>query len=98
MGASAEEIGKTEISPWVREEALAGHSILSSDRVTPMDYWVSYLAYFYDLNFRESRDIVRENDYVRRIIRRIPYTNPRTCETMEQLEKNLCVWFSSDMD
>ena len=98
MGASAEEIGKTEISPWVREEALAGHSILSSDRVTPMDYWVSYLAYFYDLNFRESRDIVRENDYVRRIIRRIPYTTPRTCETMEQLEKNLCVWFSSDMD
>lgn len=96
MGASAEEIGKTEISPWVREEALAGHSILSSDRVTPMDYWVSYLAYFYDLNFRESRDIVRENDYVRRIIRRIPYTNPRTRETMETLEKNIQEYIISD--
>ena len=54
-----------------------------------MDYWVSYLAYFYDLNFRESMDIVEENDYVRRIIHRIPYTEPNTKKTMEELEKRL---------
>ena len=33
-----------------------------------MDFWVSYVAYFYDLNFRESLDIVEEQDYVRRIV------------------------------
>ena len=89
MGAPAEVIGAQDISPKIREDAFAGRSILSSDRVTLMDYWVSYVAYFYDLNFRESLDIVEENDFVRRIIRRIPYSNPATRESMEELEKRL---------
>lgn len=89
VGAPAEVIGAQEISPKVREDALAGRSIFSADRVTLMDYWVSYVAYFYDLNFRESLDIVEENDFVRRIIRRIPYTNPATRDTMEELEDRL---------
>ena len=54
-----------------------------------MDYWVSYLVYFYDLNFRESLDIVEENDYVRRLIHRIPYLDPETGRVMEELEKRL---------
>lgn len=89
MGADAEEIGASAISPKIRKDALEGKSILSADRVTLMDYWVSYLAYFYDLNFRESLDIVEEHDYVRRIIHRIPYTNPETVETMKELENCL---------
>lgn len=89
VGAPAEVIGAQEISPKVREDALAGRSIFSAERVTLMDYWVSYVAYFYDLNFRESLDIVEENDFVRRIIRRIPYTNPATRDTMEELEDRL---------
>ena len=89
VGAQAEVIGAQEISPKVREDALSGRSIFSADRVTLMDYWVSYVAYFYDLNFRESLDIVEENDFVRRIIRRIPYTNPATRDTMGELEDRL---------
>ena len=87
MGAEAAEIGAAKITAKIRRDALGEKSILSSDRVTLMDYWISYLAYFYDLNFRESLDIVDERDYVRRIIRRIPYTNPETAKTMEELEK-----------
>ena len=86
---TVERIGGQDISPKIREDALSGRSILSSDRETLMDYWVSYVAYFYDLNFRESLDIVEENDFVRRIIRRIPYSNPATREAMEELEKRL---------
>lgn len=89
MDAPEDVIGTSEVSPKVREDALAGRSIRSADRVTPMDYWISYLAYFYDLNFRESLDIVEENDYVRKIIHRISYSNPETEETMKELEENL---------
>ena len=60
--------------------------ICSKDRRTPMDYWVSYVAYFYDLNFRETLDIVAEEQYVKRIIGRVPYTNEQTKKTMEELE------------
>lgn len=89
MGASAYQIGSTEISPKVREDALQGRCILSSDRKTLMDYWVSYLAYFYDINFRVSLDIIEENNYVQRIIQRIPYSNPDTKRVMKELEKKI---------
>ena len=92
MGATAAEIGAQRISPKVREDALAGRSIYSPDRETLMDYWVSYLAYFYDLNFRESLDIVEENDYVRRIFDRVPYTEPGTRQTMEKLREKLVTY------
>ena len=89
LEASAEEVSASVISPKVWEDVLSGKSILSSDRMTPMDYWVSYLAYFYDLNFRESLDIVEENDYVRRLIHRIPYFHAETRRMMEELEERL---------
>lgn len=89
MGAGGEEIGASSVSLKVKEDALAGRSIYSPDRRTLMDYWVSYVAYFYDLNFRASLDIVEEHDYVRKIIHRIPYTNPETEKTMEQLERQV---------
>lgn len=89
MNASPEEIGSSEISEKVADAARNRRCILSSDRVTPMDYWVSYLAYFYDINFRETFAIIEEEDYVRRIIARVPYTNPKTKAFMELLEEDL---------
>ena len=89
LDLSADEVGKYAISPKVREDAFAGKCICSKDRRTPMDYWVSYVAYFYDLNFRETLDIVAEEQYVKRIIGRVPYTNEQTKKTMEELERQL---------
>ena len=94
LGVPAEKVSSSVITRKVREDALAGRSILSSDRVTPMDYWVSYLVYFYDLNYRASLDIVEENDYVRRLIRRIPYLDPDTGRVMEELENRLIKYVS----
>ena len=89
MDTSAEEIGASAISPKVRDSILRHECILSSDRVTPMDYWISYLAYFYDINFRESLDIIEEQNYIPKIIARIPYTNPETKEVMKRVEEEL---------
>lgn len=86
LGASPEEIGSQEISPKIYDNIFQNKCILSADRKTAMDYWVSYVAYFFDINFRESMDIIVENDYISRIIRRIPYSNPKTAEQMEQIE------------
>lgn len=94
LGVPAEKVSSSVITGKVREDALAGRSILSSDRVTPMDYWVSYLVYFYDLNYRASLDIVEENDYVRRLIHRIPYLDPETERVMEELESRLVKYVS----
>lgn len=86
LGASPEEIGAQKISPNIYDDIFQNKCILSADRKTAMDYWVSYVAYFFDINFRESMDIILENDYISRIIRRIPYSNPKTAEQMDQIE------------
>lgn len=95
VGASAEEIGASDISPAVADSVFRHECILSSDRRTPMDYWVSYLAYFYDLNFKESMDIVVEEDYISRIIERIPYSNPSTKRLMKRIEQELTDYAAS---
>ncbi|MDY5618810.1 hypothetical protein [Faecalicatena sp.] len=89
IGASAKAIGSQLITPSVYEDVLKNRCILSKDRITQMDYWVSYIAYFYDINFRESLDIIEEQDWLSRIIRRIPYTNPQTARQMEEIENHM---------
>lgn len=89
MGVSAQEVGETEISDEVMQQFEDGSSILSSTRKTQMDYWVSYLAYFFDINYAVSFEIIKENDYLRKLVGRIPYSNPATAEKMERMEKEL---------
>lgn len=89
LGVTAEEVGKTEISPEVMEQFFRKESVLSALRKTKMDYWLSYLAYFFDINFKESLDIIREQDYINRLIDRIPYSDPETKANMETVRNIL---------
>lgn len=84
LGVSAEEVGRTKISKEVLDQFRRKESILSSIRKTKMDYWLSYLAYFYDINYKVSVEIVCEHDYAERLIRRIPYSDPQTRRQMEE--------------
>lgn len=86
MGITEEETGSLEISPRVYETVFQNSTILSSDRITKMDYWVSYLVHIFDLNFRESMDIVAENNYLDRLINRVPYSCPDTARKMQQIQ------------
>ena len=88
MGASGKEIGAQEITPVVYDTVLKDQCIYSPDRVTKMDYWVSYLVHIFDLNFKESMDIVAENNYIEKLVHRIPYTNPVTARQMQEIQKH----------
>lgn len=92
LDVSAEEAGCTEISPVVFRQFMKKESIRAETRRTKMDYWLSYLAYFFDLNFTVSRDILREHRFAERIIDRIPYSNPQTAEQMGQVKEILVSW------
>lgn len=87
LGLSAEEVGRQKISDKVWQACLERRSVYSPDRVTRMDYWVSYVAYLFDLFFVSSRKIVMEKDFVDRTIDRIPYSDPDTKEKMEELRE-----------
>ena len=89
MGVSEQETGRSLISPKVMEQFRRKESIYSPFRKTKMDYWVSYLAYFFDLNFQVSFQMIQEEDYVARLVARIPYLNPKTAEQMREIEEVL---------
>ena len=59
LGVSEETAGEGLISPKVWESCLRRESVLSADRQVPVDYWVSYLAQYYDINFSETCEINR---------------------------------------
>lgn len=89
LGESAEEVGASAISDEVMGQTENHSSIKSDTRKTKMDYWVSYLVYFYDINYPVSFDIIKENDYLRKLVSRIPYSHPETVKKMERIENEL---------
>lgn len=89
MDLPAKDVGSQKITPAVMDQFRRKESILSANRITKMDYWVSYMAYFFDINFRETFAIIREEDYIPRMIARIPYTDPDTALEMREIEDAL---------
>ena len=86
-------VGASPISPKVWESCKAEESVLSADRKTGMDYWMSYLALYFDINFPETYQIIKEQDYIRRIADRVPYSREDTKEkvayTVKKLEEKM---------
>ncbi len=68
----------SEISREVMQQFENQTSVLLETRRTKMDYWLSYLAYFFDINFKVTYEIINDNHYVDKLIGRIPYINPKT--------------------
>lgn len=84
-GITEENLGSFDITDAVYEEAKKKVSILSSLRKTPMDIWVSYIAVTFDIYFKETLEIISEENYIRRLFDRVPYTNQKTAVRMAKL-------------
>ena len=95
LGVTAEQVGMSEITPEVMQQFKNHKSILLKTRKTKMDYWISYLAYFYDINFKATYESIRDNHYVDKIIGRIPYTNPDTGKQMEQIRNEMNLYIQN---
>lgn len=89
LGVSEETAGEGLISPKVWESCLRRESVLSADRHVPVDYWVSYLAQYYDINFPETCEIIEEEDYITRIADRIHYQEQDTSDRIRILTEDL---------
>jgi uncharacterized domain HDIG len=59
------------------------------DRITVLDYWVCVLAFIFDLNFKETHQIVKENDYINILVDKFKYKEIDTINKMEDIKKIL---------
>ena len=82
-----EEFNDSLISDKVYQNMVNRECVDIKDRVYPLDYWLCILAFIFDLNFKETFMIVKENDYMNILIDRFNYTNDKTKKQMEEIRK-----------
>lgn len=82
-----ETINYEGLSQNVYETFLNHKCIKLEDRKTIIDYWVCVIAFIFDLNFDISKQYVRDNNYIDKLIDRIEYKNTDTKEKIEQIRK-----------
>lgn len=87
VGATEESVANSLITDKIYNDFFEKKLINKYDRVTYLDHWVSYIAFIFDFNFKESLKYIKDNDYINRSVDRIHYTNPETKERMENIRK-----------
>ncbi|MBD5162327.1 MAG: HD domain-containing protein [Oscillibacter sp.] len=80
-----EDIERSILSDRVYAAAANRKSVDIRDRVTPLDYWVCVLAFVFDLNFKESYEVIKENGYIDSLIDRFAYSDAETRDRMEEI-------------
>ena len=86
-GATEETVANSTISDGIYNTFFEKKLIRKYERETYLDHWVSYIAFIFDFNFKESLKYIKENDYINRSVDRIHYKNPETKERMENIRK-----------
>lgn len=82
-----ETLNYEEISDSVYNAIVNRRCIKSEDRKTQIDYWASYIAFIFDLNFEASLKYLKEKNYINIMTDRIEYKNKTTQERMEKIRK-----------
>lgn len=77
------EIENSLISDNIFNDFMNEKTILSKNRKTPIDIWISYIAFIYGLYFDESLNYIRELDYVNKLVDRFDYKLKDTKDKME---------------
>ena len=68
-----EELENSLISDNIYKDFMSEKTILSKDRKTGIDIWISYIAFIFDFNFTCSLNYIKENDYINKLINRLHY-------------------------
>ncbi len=85
--SNKEEIENSIISKNVYDTIKRLECVNLIDRKTPIDYLACILAFVFDLNFSISYKIVKEHDYINKLIDRFDYKVIDTKEKMEDIRE-----------
>ena len=86
-GMNEDKVGKQDITDKIYKTFESHSLILSSDRVTYMDHWVSFIAFIFDMNYDASLEFIKDKNYIDILVDRIDYSNEDTKMKMENIRK-----------
>ena len=76
---STKELLETSyISDAVYDSLRKRECVKLKDRVTPLDYLVTIIGFYFDLNFDATRHIIHEENLIRRMMGRFHFIDPET--------------------
>lgn len=83
--SNKEDLENSILSDKVYETVMKEMCIDIHDRTTVLDYWVCVLAFIFDLSFKVSYEIVKNNNYINILIDRFQYNDLETKTRMENI-------------
>ena len=81
--SSREILENDVISDKVYNDFISNKVIVREDRSTYLDFWVSYIAFIFDFNFKYGLEHIKQMDYINIMINRLDYKNEDTKKKME---------------
>ena len=76
------------ISENIFNDFMNSKIIVREDRKTHMDFWVSYIAFIFDYNYKFGLEYIKEMNYINVIVDRLDYKNIDTKQKMEKIRKH----------
>ena len=83
------DVENASINDKVYKSMMNQECVNVKDRESALDLFICVLGFIYDLNFKESLEIVKENDYVNKLIDKFKYNKEETKEKMENIRNCL---------
>ena len=84
--SNIEDFNNSLISDKVYNNILKHECVDIHDRIYPLDYWICILAFVFDINFKETFKIIKENDYINVLVSKFNYTSNEIKDKMENIK------------
>ena len=89
-----EQLENSLISDEIYNDFMNDKIIISSKRKTFLDFWISYIAFIFDFNFKYGLEYIMEKDYINTIIDRLNYINPNSIQKMKKIKEHALRYIS----
>ena len=96
--ASKEILENDIISDNIFNNFMDSKIIVREDRKTYMDFWVSYIAFIFDFNYKAGLEYIQQMNYIDKIINRLDYKNIDTKQKMEKIRKHAIQYIESRLE
>jgi len=81
----AEDVSKEILTPEIFEDFKKEKTIVYANLKTDMDTMVAIIAHIYAINFKPTLEMVKENDYINRLVKKINAQDSYTREKLDEI-------------
>ena len=81
----SQDISKEKLTPEFLDKFKEERLLAYSDAKSDMDFMVVCFAHLYGLNFKETLILLKENDYINKIVKRLNCQDEYTRQTMNEI-------------